>query len=291
MQTIFYVRSLCSPLLFLNKGWALLLKWTFVSSLFLSSRNCMQVWSKLQCLWKSCHFLLLHSNTLIELIYEKFLIGHLVHHDWNARAEYCCVLNKLTFNKTKPKHIKKKSFGFHRHFSLIKYKYVFHLSLSHPWKVICLKLHVNHIIYRIKNLTSWSISRVYIILKGEIIIFDIRLPFVPFLVPSFLPSVICSLSIRTGGLLSWVKITCAQWRPSSNFDAILCKLVWTCELGSRPCHAFFESNLGPIKNNMAANMAICHIKKNLTALRQYPRVALNNIRDLPEAFKAVGTFL
>lgn len=33
-------------------------------------------------------------------------------------------------------------------------------------------------------------------------------------------------------------------------------------------------------------MAICHIKKNLTALRQYPRVALNNIRDLPEAFKA-----
>nr|XP_058957990.1 uncharacterized protein LOC131785169 [Pocillopora verrucosa] len=37
---------------------------------------------------------------------------------------------------------------------------------------------------------------------------------------------------------------------------------------------------------MAANMAICHIKKNLTALRQYPRVALNNIRDLPEAFKA-----
>ena len=64
-----------------------------------------------------------------------------------------------------------------------------------------------------------------------------------------------------------------------------------CELGSRPCHAIFESNLGPIKNNMAANMAICHIKKNLTALRQYPRVALNNIRDLPEAFKAVGTFL
>lgn len=181
MQTIFYVRSLCSPLLFLNKGWALLLKWTFVSSLFLSSRNCMhkEVWSKLQCLWKSCHLLLLHSNTLIELIYEKFLIGHLVHHDWNARAEYCCVLNKLTFNKTKPKHIKKKSFGFHRHFSLIKYKYVFHLSLSHPWKVICRKLHVNHIIYRIKNLTSWSISRVYIILKGEIIIFDIRLPFVP----------------------------------------------------------------------------------------------------------------
>jgi len=32
-------------------------------------------------------------------------------------------------------------------------------------------------------------------------------------------------------------------------------------------------------------MAACHIRKNLAALRQFPRVALNNIRDLPEAFK------
>lgn len=79
--------------------------------------------------------------------------------------------------------------------------------------------------------------------------------------------------------------------PMATFFKFRRHLVNQCELGSRPCHAFFESNLGPIKNNMAANMAICHIKKNLTALRQYPRVALNNIRDLPEAFKAVGIFL
>ena len=39
------------------------------------------------------------------------------------------------------------------------------------------------------------------------------------------------------------------------------------------------------------NMAACHIRKNLAALRQFPRVALNNIRDLPEAFKPVGTLL
>ena len=38
-------------------------------------------------------------------------------------------------------------------------------------------------------------------------------------------------------------------------------------------------------------MAACHIRKNLAALRQFPRVALNNIRDLPEAFKPVGAFL
>ena len=38
-------------------------------------------------------------------------------------------------------------------------------------------------------------------------------------------------------------------------------------------------------------MAACHIRKNLAALRQFPRVALNNIRDLPEAFKLVGDFL
>ncbi|XP_073257454.1 large ribosomal subunit protein uL15-like [Porites lutea] len=31
-------------------------------------------------------------------------------------------------------------------------------------------------------------------------------------------------------------------------------------------------------------MASCHIKNNLAALRQLPRVALNNIRDLPDAF-------
>lgn len=227
MQTICYVRSLCSPLLFLNKGWALLLKWTFVSSLFLSSRNCMhkEVWSKsVQCLWKSCHLLLLHSNALIELIYEKFLIGHLVHHDWNARAEYCCVLNKLTFNKTKPKHIKKKSFGFHRHFSLIKYKYVLHLSLSHPWKVICLKLHVNHIIYRIKNLTSWSISRVYIILKGEIIIFDIRLPFVP-CSRTFFPAQCDLLSINKDGRFAVMGEN--NLCPIATFFKFRRHLVWT----------------------------------------------------------------
>ena len=41
----------------------------------------------------------------------------------------------------------------------------------------------------------------------------------------------------------------------------------------------------------SGNMAACHIRKNLAALRQFPRVALNNIRDLPEAFKPVGSFL
>ena len=49
-------------------------------------------------------------------------------------------------------------------------------------------------------------------------------------------------------------------------------------------------NLGP-NQNQRNNMAACHIKKNLAALRQFPRVALNNIRDLPEAFKPVSTFL
>lgn len=39
------------------------------------------------------------------------------------------------------------------------------------------------------------------------------------------------------------------------------------------------------------NMAACHIRKNLLALRQFPRVALNNIRDLPEAFQPVGAIL
>lgn len=31
-------------------------------------------------------------------------------------------------------------------------------------------------------------------------------------------------------------------------------------------------------------MASCHVRSNLAALRQLPRVALNNIRDIPEAF-------
>ena len=39
------------------------------------------------------------------------------------------------------------------------------------------------------------------------------------------------------------------------------------------------------------NMSACHIRKNLAALRQFHRVALNSIRDLPEAFKPVSTFL
>ena len=38
-------------------------------------------------------------------------------------------------------------------------------------------------------------------------------------------------------------------------------------------------------------MASCHVKNNLAVLRQLPRVALNNIRDLPEAFISVGTLL
>ena len=38
-------------------------------------------------------------------------------------------------------------------------------------------------------------------------------------------------------------------------------------------------------------MASCHIKNNLAALRQLPRVALNNIRDLPDAFITVGAYL
>ena len=33
--------------------------------------------------------------------------------------------------------------------------------------------------------------------------------------------------------------------------------------------------------------AFCHIEKNLKALEQFPRVALNNIRDFQEAFKPV----
>lgn len=38
-------------------------------------------------------------------------------------------------------------------------------------------------------------------------------------------------------------------------------------------------------------MASCHVKNNLSVLRQLPRVALNNIRDLPEAFITVGSLL
>ena len=33
--------------------------------------------------------------------------------------------------------------------------------------------------------------------------------------------------------------------------------------------------------------AVCHVEKNLKALEQFPRVALNNIRDFQEAFKPV----
>ena len=47
----------------------------------------------------------------------------------------------------------------------------------------------------------------------------------------------------------------------------------------------------PGKPGTKTNMAACHIRKNLATLRQFPRVALNNIRDLPEAFKPVGTLL
>ena len=36
--------------------------------------------------------------------------------------------------------------------------------------------------------------------------------------------------------------------------------------------------------------AFCHIEKNLKALEQFPRVALNNIRDFQEAFKPVCCF-
>ena len=32
---------------------------------------------------------------------------------------------------------------------------------------------------------------------------------------------------------------------------------------------------------------LCHVEKNLRALEKFPRVALNNIRDFPEAFKPV----
>ena len=34
--------------------------------------------------------------------------------------------------------------------------------------------------------------------------------------------------------------------------------------------------------------AYCHVEKNLKALEKFPRVALDNIRDFPEAFKPVG---
>ena len=35
-------------------------------------------------------------------------------------------------------------------------------------------------------------------------------------------------------------------------------------------------------------IVFCHVEKNLKALEKLPRVALNNIRDSPEAFKPVG---
>ena len=37
--------------------------------------------------------------------------------------------------------------------------------------------------------------------------------------------------------------------------------------------------------------AVCHVEKNLKALEQFPRVALNNIRDFQEAFKPVCIIL
>ncbi len=38
----------------------------------------------------------------------------------------------------------------------------------------------------------------------------------------------------------------------------------------------------------AKGRTFCHVEKNLKALEKFPRVALNNIRDFPEAFKPVG---
>ena len=38
----------------------------------------------------------------------------------------------------------------------------------------------------------------------------------------------------------------------------------------------------------AKGRTFCHVEKNLKALEEFPRVALNNIRDFPEAFKPVG---
>lgn len=52
-----------------------------------------------------------------------------------------------------------------------------------------------------------------------------------------------------------------------------------------------ERNLGTSVSLQKSNMASCHIKNNLAALRQLPRVALNNIRDLPDAFITVGAYL
>lgn len=41
-------------------------------------------------------------------------------------------------------------------------------------------------------------------------------------------------------------------------------------------------------NKMAAKgKVLCHVEKNLKALGTFPRVALNNIKDFPEAFKPV----
>ncbi len=38
----------------------------------------------------------------------------------------------------------------------------------------------------------------------------------------------------------------------------------------------------------AKGRTFCHVEKNLKALEKFPRVALNNIKDFPEAFKPVG---
>lgn len=47
-------------------------------------------------------------------------------------------------------------------------------------------------------------------------------------------------------------------------------------------------NLG--ENKMAAKGSVlCHVEKNLKALEKLPRVALDNIKDFPEAFRTVST--
>lgn len=40
-----------------------------------------------------------------------------------------------------------------------------------------------------------------------------------------------------------------------------------------------------------SKMATCYVQKNLSALKKLPRVALNNIRDIPEAFITVRMIL
>ena len=52
--------------------------------------------------------------------------------------------------------------------------------------------------------------------------------------------------------------------------------------------SFFGSFPERPGSDVGSKMAACHVEKNLTALRRFPRVALNNIRDLPEAFITVS---